>query len=68
MTPENTYNVKPLTSLHYVAPANPSGEQPGRNSRRYKRAVVNEQPEPEKPEEASDDGGSETLHVIDYCA
>ena len=66
MTPENTYNVKPLTNLHYVAPANPSGEQPGRNKRRYKRSSIAKQPE--KPEEIIDDDGDDTLHVIDYCA
>ena len=36
MTAENNFNVKPLTNIAYVAPANPSGEQAG-NKRRYKR-------------------------------
>ena len=66
MTPENTYNVKPLTNLHYVAPTNPSGEHPGRNRRRYKRSPADQQAE--KTEENIDDDGDNTLHVIDYCA
>jgi hypothetical protein len=66
MTAENNFNVKPLTSPHYVTPTNQSGEQAGRNSRRYKRKSAAQQPE--ELEETANDNGDDMTHVIDYCA
>jgi hypothetical protein len=63
MTTDNDLNVKPLTNLHYVAPTNKSDQQPDRSKQRYKR-----KPADQKTEDNNDDNGTDTLHVIDYCA
>ncbi len=65
MTAENNFNVKPLTNVSYVAPANPSGEQPGHNNRKFKRKPA--QSQDEDSTQAADDG-DDIQHVIDYCA
>ena len=66
MTAENNLNVKPLTNLHYVAPTSPSGEQPARKQRPYKRKPAG--PQAEDPTQAGDDDSENTRHVIDYRA
>jgi hypothetical protein len=66
MTSESNFNVKPLTNVPYVAPANPSGEQPGRRQRPYKRKPENHQED--DPKQTDDDNGEDMRHVIDYQA
>ena len=65
MTAENNFNVKPLTNIAYVAPANPSGEQPGPII-----AGINANPaqKEDEPKQTIDDNGEDMQHVIDYRA
>jgi hypothetical protein len=65
MTAENNFNIKPLTNISYVAPANPSGEQPARKNRQFKRKP--EDPQADESQNVDDDG-EDMQHVIDYCA
>ena len=66
MAAENNFNVKPLTTVPYVAPANPSGEQPARRQRPYKRKPAN--PQADDTTQTDDDNGEDMRHVIDYRA
>ena len=66
MTAENNFNVKPLTNIPYVAPTNPSGEQPGRKQRQYKRKPAD--PQADDPTQIAEDDSEDMRHVIDYRA
>ena len=66
MTTENNFNVKPLTNVPFVAPTNPSGEQPARRQRPYKRKP--EDPNADDSTKTDDDDGEDMRHVIDYRA
>ena len=66
MAAENNFNVKPLTNVPFVAPANPSGEQPARKYRPYKRKP--ETPQADDSTQTADDDSEDMRHVIDYRA
>jgi hypothetical protein len=65
MTAENNFNVKPLTNVPYVTPANSSGEQPARKQQ-HKRKPPD--PQADDPAQIVDDDGEDLRHVIDYRA
>jgi hypothetical protein len=66
MAAENNFNVKPLTNVPFVAPANPSGEQPARKQQQHKQRTTDPQADDLTP--IDDDDGKDLRHVIDYQA
>jgi hypothetical protein len=65
MSADNNFNVKPLTNVPFVAPANPSGEQPARKQQ-HKRKPTD--PQTDNLAQIDDDDGEDLRHVIDYRA
>lgn len=66
MTADNNFNVKPLTNVPYVAPANPSGEQPRRRQQQHKQKTTD--PQADNLTQTINDDGEDMRHVIDYRA
>jgi hypothetical protein len=66
MTAENNFNVKPLTNVPYIAPTNPSGEQPAHKQQQHRRKP--EDPQVDQPTQIDDDDGEDLRHVINYRA